>query len=62
MEAMVLNRIAPRDDTIETPLHVRSFRELALDEMGMSLEEHVKASPYDTSDYLEFGRSGSEEI
>jgi len=48
--------------TIEKPLKVRSFRELALAETGLSLENYVQVNPYDNSNYVEFGRAGSEEI
>jgi len=48
--------------TIEKPLKVRSFRELALTETGLSLEDYVQVNPYDNSNYVEFGRVGSEEI
>jgi len=48
--------------TIEKPLKVRSFRELALDETGLSLENYVQENPYDNSSYIEFGRAGSEKI
>ena len=48
--------------TIEKPLKVRSFRELALTETGLSLEGYVQINPYDSSDYVEFGRVGSEEM
>ena len=48
--------------TIEKPLKVRSFRDLALAEIGMELEDYVQENPYDISDYLEIGRMGSEEI
>ena len=48
--------------TIEKPFKVRSLRELALAETGMSLEEYVQKNPYDNSNYVEFGTMGSEEI
>jgi len=48
--------------TIEKPLKVRSFRELALSETGLSLEDYVQSNPYDSSNYVEFGQVGSEEI
>ena len=48
--------------TIEKPIRVRSLRELALAETGMSLEDYVKENPYDSSCYIEFGRVGSEEL
>jgi antitoxin component of MazEF toxin-antitoxin module len=48
--------------TIEKPTRVRSLRELALAETGMSLEDYVKENPYDNSCYIEFGRVGREEI
>ena len=48
--------------TIEKPFKVRSLREILQDETGMSLEEYVEQNPYDHSDYIEFGRVGSEEI
>jgi len=48
--------------TIEKPLKIRSFRELALAETGLSLEDYVQINPYDNSNYVEFGRTGSEEI
>ena len=48
--------------TIEKPLKVRSFRELALAETGLSLEDYVQENPYDGSNYIEFGRVGNEEI
>ncbi|MCL2377896.1 MAG: AbrB/MazE/SpoVT family DNA-binding domain-containing protein [Defluviitaleaceae bacterium] len=48
--------------TIEKPLNVYSFRELAQIETGLSLEDYVQANPYNDSNYIEFGRAGSEEI
>lgn len=48
--------------TIEKPIKVRSLRELALAETGLSLENYVRENPYDDSGYIEFGRAGSEEI
>ena len=48
--------------TIEKPFKIRSFRELVQDETGMDLEQYVQKNPYYISDYLEFGRVGSEEI
>ncbi|MCL2216239.1 MAG: AbrB/MazE/SpoVT family DNA-binding domain-containing protein [Defluviitaleaceae bacterium] len=41
--------------TIEKEFKVRSFRELALSETGLSLEDYVQENPYDISDYAEFG-------
>ena len=46
---------------IEKPFSVRSFRELALTETGLNLEDYVRVNPYDSSNYVEFGRVGSEE-
>ena len=48
--------------TIEKPVKLRSIREIVQDETGLSLEEYVQVNPYDDSDYIEFGRAGSEEI
>jgi len=48
--------------TIEKPVKARSFRELALDETGLSLEDYVQKNPYDSSHCVEFGCVGSEEI
>ena len=48
--------------TIEKPVKVRSFREIAFAETGLSLEEYVRENPYDDSDYIEFGRVGGEEL
>ena len=48
--------------TIEKPVEVRSLRELAMAETGLSLEDYVKENPYDNSCYIEFGRVGREEI
>ena len=48
--------------TIEKPVAVRSLRELALAETGLSLEDYVKENPYDNSCYVDFGRVGCEEI
>lgn len=48
--------------TIEKPAQIRSFRELALAETGLSLEDYAQKNPYDNSGYVEFGRVGSEEI
>jgi len=48
--------------TIEKIQKTRSFRELALAETGLSLEDYVRENPYDDSCYIEFGRSGEEEI
>ena len=48
--------------TIEKLQKTRSFRELALAETGLSLEDYVQENPYDNSCYVEFGRVGSEEI
>ncbi|MCL2366369.1 MAG: AbrB/MazE/SpoVT family DNA-binding domain-containing protein [Oscillospiraceae bacterium] len=48
--------------TIEKSLKVTTFREMALAETGLSLEDYAQANPYDASNYVEFGRSGSEEI
>jgi len=47
---------------MEAVVSVHSFRELALAETGLSLEEYIQANPYDSTDYVEFGRVGSEEI
>ena len=48
--------------TIEKPIKVRSIREIVIAETGLELEEYVQTHPYDNSDYIEFGRAGSEEI
>ena len=57
-------KISVRDNiiTIEKPLKLYSFRELALAENGVSLEDYARANPYDGSDYVDFGRVGSEEL
>jgi antitoxin MazE len=48
--------------TIEKPIKVRSFREIALSETGLNLEDYAKENPYDNSNYVEFGKVGGEEI
>ncbi|MCL1862314.1 MAG: AbrB/MazE/SpoVT family DNA-binding domain-containing protein [Defluviitaleaceae bacterium] len=48
--------------TIEKPTKVRSFRDIALSETGLELENYVQENPYDNSIYVEFGRAGNEEI
>jgi len=48
--------------TIEKVLKTPSFREMALTEAGLSLEDYVLKNPYDIADYVECGRVGSEEI
>ncbi|MCL2527165.1 MAG: AbrB/MazE/SpoVT family DNA-binding domain-containing protein [Defluviitaleaceae bacterium] len=42
--------------TIEKPRKIRTIREIALSETGLSLEEYMQSHPYDNSDYVEFGR------
>jgi len=48
--------------TIEKPTKIRSFRDIALSETGLNLEDYVQENPYDNSNYVEFGRIGSEEV
>lgn len=57
-------KIEVRDNKIiiEKPRKIRSLRDIALSETGLSLEEYVQENPYDICDYIEFGRIGSEEI
>jgi len=57
-------KLSVRDNviTIEKPLKVRSIREIVQAEAGMSLEDYAQEYPYDYSNYVEFGRVGSEEI
>lgn len=57
-------KLSLRDNaiTIEKQDKIRSFRELAMMEIGLSLEEYAQVNPYDNSNYVEFGRVGSEEI
>lgn len=47
---------------IEKPTKVRSIREIVLNETCLNLEEYMQKYPYDNSDYIDFGRVGSEEV
>lgn len=57
-------KVSIRDNviTIERPIKARTLREIVQAETGLSLEEYTEEHPYDNTDYVEFGRVGSEEI
>jgi len=61
MEATVSKRDSSPAVRLPKP-KIRSFREIALHETGLSLEDYVQENPYDNSVFVEFGRAGSEGI
>ena len=49
--------------TIEKPHEPKSLRQLVQERTGMDFDTYLKNNPYDhETDYVEFGRAGSEEI
>ena len=47
---------------IKKPKRTRTLQEIVQQKTGMTLEEYADQNAYDNSDYVDFGRVGSEEI